>query len=201
MERSQLILRENKDSDFWLGRDKTLQGKNWTEQILDLNKIDAAMTTDSDLISLIKDLDSRKRMYNGNNRLIGTSEKKRVLDEITGVRGPWRGENLDAYFFNLNGQWYKEADHRVKNGTIKATKVYEIQPLMKDGFTSFKYFDDHKIFTTLEGKEVYYFYPRGETVAWFYASSVRAGLGCDGNPNGSSSALGVRAKFLGLPEK
>ena len=39
---------------------------------------------------------------------------------------------------------------------------------------------------------LYYWYPRNGTVAGFGADSDRANLGCNGNPRGSSSALGVR---------
>lgn len=192
------ILVRDKESMLYLAKHRILQKNNWEKQIRELAERKGDMAETSEFLDLRDLLDSRKKVYDGRGSLVSTSEKTSLLDEMVAQRDPWRAEYFGNRFFQYNGRWYMESGFRVINNEIKATKIKEIRlKLMKNGLTSFKYFDEDGLATKLKGKEVYfyphYFYPQSNnSVAWFNADSVGAYLGCCRNPSGSNEGLGVR---------
>src|SRR3989344_5457536 len=157
--RKDLIKRITKDDEFHLSKGLYLPKNNWKDQILKLDNVKAKMTPSRDLIDLIIDLDHGKRMYYGNGNLISPTEKQFILKNITERRGPWRGENLDNYFHNFNGQYCMDTEHVVIDGDIVNLKRVPISFVREDGWTSLKYFDEDGLATKLKGREVYFYPP------------------------------------------
>jgi len=116
-----------------------------------------------------------------------------IFEDITVVRDPWRTEWLDAYFKEEKGQMY------IYTRNTKKREKLDKDTLMEDKLPGID-FNDLFSNSTKQGLPklnvkagvLYYWYPRNGTVAGFGADSDRANLGCNGNPRGSSSALGVR---------
>jgi len=187
------ILVRDEDSKLYLAKYRTLQNNNWEQQIRKLAERKGFITEIRDFLDLRYLLDSRRKVYDGSDNLISTQEKQQRLDEMVARRDPWRAEYFGNRFFEHNRKGYMESGFRVINNEIKPTSVKEINPLMPNGWTSFKYFDENGLAIKLKGQvEVYYYAPVNGSVAGFNADSDGAYLGCNGNPSISNAGLGVR---------
>ena len=186
------ILVRDKDSNLYLTKQRILQEHNWEGQIRKLAKRKGYMSLISDFFDLKDLLDSRKRVYDGKGSLISPNGKKQFLDELCGLRNPWRAEYFGNRFFKYNDKWYMDSNFRVINGEITHLSRKEINPIMKDGWTSFKYFDEDGLVTKLKGHEIFVGQPMNNAVAGLGAGSDWAFLVCDWGPRGSGPAFGVR---------
>ena len=190
------VLVRDKDSLLYSAKHRTLQNNNWETQIRKLDERKGFMTEISDLLELRNLLNSRRRVFDGKGDLISTSEKQSLLDENFGVRDPWRAEYLGNRVFEYNERLYMESGFRAIDNQIRPTRVKEIHPkVMKNGYTSYKYFDEDGLAIKLTGNEVYFYYPRKNCVVGFWAGFGGADLGCFRYPDDSYSLLGVRASF------
>lgn len=191
------IFLRNEAPRLYLTKNRLLQGNNWEQQIKKLAKRKGFMTDMFDFLELRLLLDSRKKVFDGRGNLISTKEKQEILDEMVGIRNPLRGECFGNRFIHYSDEVYMESNFVVKDNKIMPLKINKIYPLMqggfKEGLTSFKYFNENKLATKLEGKEVYYRPTLYDGyVAWFYTSSDGAWLNCNSNPDVPNLGIGVR---------
>jgi len=146
------------------------------------------------LYQLIETIKGNRKTYDGDKKEIDSKKIELFYDEITGVRGPWRGEHLDGEFGD-NTITY----HKFVNGKFqKVTEELE-DCLMQDKLPGIDLEDWVKNPNSqgLPRKEAkkgssYHGFPRDGAAAWFSADSVWAGLSCDGGPRVSYAGLGVR---------
>ena len=173
--------------NLYVSDNKILHGNNWYKCHEELNKQELLMLTIPEFIHYIKYL---KQNPNSNNT--------KILDDILTVRSPWRAEWLDAKFDRNNITYNKINNNKLE----EVTETLE-ECLMEDklpGIDLEYWLNNHTnqglpLKNTPKGK-LYYYHTRNDTVAWFDAFSVRAGLDCGGGPDGSDSDLGVRAARL-----
>mgnify|MGYP001578564879 CR=1 FL=1 len=121
------------------------------------------------------------------------------------VREPWRAEWLDADFKYLDAKGHQVASdkkgtlsinykHQLKNGVLVPQYGGSLETcLMEDRKIGLASMNKQGL-PTKEGNDFDYYSPRKDnnSVARFWASSVRAGLYCYGGPAYSYSSLGVR---------
>lgn len=136
-------------------------------------------------------------------------------DKLTGKRL----ENIYLHFTTNhinNGAWsWLNAKFVKENNNIELETVTGIDPtgslitkkttlekcLMKDGYIDLEFnkqglaVKKSKTQEYKQGQNIYFLYPRENTVARFYSNSKWADLNCDGNPVGSDASLGVFASF------
>ena len=133
-------------------------------------------------------LDSKK-VFDGNGKKLNPLEIEAINEEIFGLRAPWRGEHLDATFYNGKISY----DHHLN-------KYLELIPGraedLKMGVAKYCRIDllscNEQGLPTKEGNDINYWYPRDSAVARFIAYSDWAGLDCLRDPQISDVALGVR---------
>ena len=126
------------------------------------------------------------------------AESENIYNDITQVRDPWRSEWLDAYFEKRKDGFYVLTGNKTKAEKLEDCLMTDKTPgINLDDWVSGTNVTNQGLPKTKSKKgDLYYWLPRNERVARFYAGSGRADLGCDGDPRGSNSALGVRrAKF------
>lgn len=118
-------------------------------------------------------------------------EYQAILEEIVGVRSPWRGENLDDYFVEENGVMYDLTQNRAHKeklaGCLMQDRTINLADWLKNPTPQGLPKSDVK-----DGNLLFWF-PRLDSVAGFDAYSNRANLYCYGDPAGRNSYLGVRA--------
>jgi len=115
---------------------------------------------------------------------------------------------LDASFKEENGVMKMLSEHRtiVKNGNkiLESQKIENLEScLTEDCFSDLK-FNSQGLLTTksssqnyVQGKNIYFWYPRDMGVAGFCADSDRASLDCNWDPSVQGSGLGVFAVAQG----
>jgi hypothetical protein len=117
----------------------------------------------------------------------------------------WHGEWQDAYFKEEKGKMYMHGSGRFNNkGELEFLTGVDITGtyLAKDGYANIsqrtnitpqglcKTKDSRDDY--VKGENMYFWYPRNNSVARFDAFSDWAGFYCIGVPSGSGSSLGVR---------
>jgi len=140
----------------------------------------------------------------GKGKRVPKDKLDQILDEIMGVRNPWRAEWLDADFKILNkkgevvsdkGELHLLSRHILQNGVLVPTYKANIEGkyLASDSQIDATSFNEYGLATKV-GTDFYQWFPRKDnnSVARFCAYSGRAVLGCDGDPDYSDSGLGVR---------
>ena len=130
-----------------------------------------------------------------------------ILEEISKVRSPYRGEWLDADFKVKNNELYINSGHTLKNGHLEPLYSEKLEPcLMENDNVALSSFNKQGL-PTQSGSDFYYWkpVPDNTSVARFGVNSVRAGLDCNGHPQNSDGSLGVRlclskarANFVGV---
>ncbi len=196
--RKDLIKIVKKDHELHLSEFPYLPNHNWSQHHHKLHTIQAVMTPSRDLIDLILELQSGKKMFHGNGDIISSTRKKEILDYIIKKVNPWRAENLDNYFHVFNDETYMDTNHIVLNNKIEHTKRDKVDFIGQFGLTSFKYFNKDGLASKLKGEEVRFNYPENNRIARFSADSGGAGLYCGRDPTYSDTELGVRTKFYSI---
>lgn len=140
-----------------------------------------------------------KTVYNGKGDKIAKTQLETFYNDVTQVRNPLRIEWLDSKFEEQGGKMY------ITYPVFKGNKWdYVKEPLEeclmqdKTAGIDINYWLNNATSQGLPPKNcatgsLYYWYPRNDTVAGFWAVSVWAGLGCSRGPSGSRESLGVRA--------
>jgi len=136
--------------------------------------------------------------YDGKGNQIPSTQLTKILNEVLEVRSPWRSEWLDAKF-TKSGEKLQITYHKINsNGTLEeVTEQLDPDTLMKDKQIAIDSWLNNSTSQGLPRKnfsdgQLYYWYPREDRVAGFYAGSYRASLDCLWNPLSSYASLGVR---------
>jgi hypothetical protein len=172
---------------LYVGKEKELHGKNWDDAREELHQRGDRMPTISEYVTFINHLRSKD-----------DAEAKQILDEIYGVRNPWRSEWLDAKF-SVTGGLVRMGSYAFTDTGVSQTYVYLPNVLMQDkkpGIDLDSWLRDNEHGVSKEGisdGKLWYWPPRDGTVARFDADSNGADLDCGGDPIDSYSSLGVRA--------
>ena len=145
-----------------------------------------------------------KDVYDVSGRKIDEKTLRNYFEDIFKAKAPWRAENIDEDFKVTKDRLYANSNHRLENGILapQSPRILDKNTLMKDktpgisleswleaptrqGFPSKK----------TESGNLYYWAPmkNNNSVARFYAYSVRAILDCVRYPSYRYSYLGVRA--------
>jgi len=180
---------------------KGLFDMDWNEQHEQLSQNGMHMLTIRKFVDFLNLLKTGKA-YDGNGNRISERELDSILDDIlTALRNPWRAEYLDAYFEEKNGVLHINYNHRIKNGKLIALNSEPLEEcLMRDKVPGInldswlKTADKHGLPTTrTKNGDLYYWHPRENRVAGFYADSNWAVLDCDWDPESSYPSIGVHA--------
>ena len=138
--------------------------------------------------------------FDGKGNRVDGRKLNEILDEIMGVRSPWRGEHLDASFKKMADKFTIDYGHRLANGQLIAINSEPLEEhLREDCKVDLSSFNKHGL-PTKEGNDFDYWYPRCNqlpvNVARFGADSGGADLVCDRDPTDTDVALGVRPARL-----
>ena len=194
--------------DLLVAMDRTHQGKTWQNAWNALRQEDAHMLTIRQYADFLNLLNSGKA-YDGNGKQIPSLQLAELFNDITQVRSPWRAEWLDAKFSKINvgrkmlvvpKTEMQISYHVLNNGQLKEIVEPLEECLMRNktrGIDMNCWLSNANYQglppADINSGELWYRHPQNSRVARFVASSVRAGLYCDGDPTGSNSSLGVRA--------
>jgi hypothetical protein len=191
--------------DLYVGKNRELNGKNWNESIkiiyqnkmpINVNgtKINAEMPTPYEFMTFVNYL------LSGTIKDLSDTERQNILNDILKT-GNYRGNHLNAKFvedtngFNNLGIETATFD---ASGKLVKTKTSLEQYLGQDGWADINSINKQGLLTKSygsnyeQGKNAYFWTPIKGRVARFDASSDGASLGCDWDPGGSNSSLGVR---------
>ena len=121
-------------------------------------------------------------------------------------RSKFNGKNcctwLNSLFKEENGKWFVEEDLRVETDAqsrkyLRGTRVSLDNCIGEKCYIDLN-FNPQNLPTTkssaekyAQGKNLYFWHPKNESVAGFFADSDWAGLVCDRDPTGADSSLGV----------
>ena len=181
--------------DLLVSMEKTHFDNNWHQAHEELNKENEFMLTIRQYIDFINLLKSGNA-FDGRGNKVHNNKLDSILDEILTVRDPWRAEHLDARF-DVN---FINYNHRVINGKLEAQTSEPLEDCLMTDKTSGISLDYWLKSATKQGLppvntpdgDLWYWHPRNDTVAGFYAGSSRVYLFCNKNPLGSDASLGVR---------
>ena len=182
--------------DLLVSQNKDYFGKNWYQTHEALVKEGSFMLTPRQFFDFVLALDSGKRIYNGNGRLVDSSVKTIILDKIMAKRDSWRVEWLDAYFVEKEGRLYMQSSHtRLADGRLVPMTSEPLEKcLMTNCYTDLRNINRQGLPIKESKKhEIYFWYPANGRVSGFGAFSGRAGLYCDWVVQFSSAGLGVRS--------
>ena len=186
---------------LYVAKERTLQGKNWEETHREIIPKGFVMQTPYEFMTFLTYLKDSKNIPDLKER-----ERKEILDDILKT-GDWRGEWLNAKFVKQKES--KDLDVSYVTGMDKKGSLITKQEpleacLNKDAYSTFN-LNKQGLLTQpsgdnsyKQGKNIYFWYPRENTVARFLANSDRAGLLCNWSPDYLDAGLGVR---LAIPTK
>ena len=178
-----------------VSQDKDHFSKNWYQAHRSLAKEGSFMLNPRQFFDFVLALDSGKRIYNGNGKLVDSSIKTRILDEIMAKKEPWKGEWLDAYFVEKEGKLYIQSSHtKLADGRLVPMTSEPLEKcLMTNCYTDLRNINRQGLPIKESKKhEIYFWHPANGRVSWFGVNSVRAGLVCDRDARYSGAGLGVR---------
>ena len=186
---------------LYVAKERTLQGKTWEETHREIIPKGFVMQTPYEFMTFLTYLKDSKNIPD-----LKEKERKEILDDILKT-GDWRAEWLNAKF--VKGKGHRNLDIQYVTGIDrKGSLITKQEPLEaclnKNDYVTFN-LNKQGLLTQSsgdnsykQGKNIYFWYPRENTVAWFLTYSDRAGLSCYGGPDGSNAGLGVR---LAIPTK
>ncbi|MDP2673087.1 MAG: hypothetical protein Q8O84_04710 [Nanoarchaeota archaeon] len=178
--------------NLYFAKERKFLGENWFNSHKKLQENGERMPTIPEFVELLK--------YSKEN-------DKKLYNEITKVRSPWRAEWLDANFKVKDKELYINYNHVLdKNGNLipKNSEILDENTLMSDKTPgiSLDDFVEGKNITNqglpnkkIESGNLYYWHPRSDnnSVAWFGADDDWAFLNGSRIPSYTDSSLGVRA--------
>ncbi len=155
-------------------------------------------------LNVITAHEGKSALYTADNKKIPRDEVEDLYKYFTsGHRnGCWTW--LDSYFKEMSGRLEILTNHRViQTGTQKTLEARSQQPLepcLKEDCYVNLVFNQQGLPTKKarnqvyqQGKNIYFYHPKENAVAWFRADAGRADLNCDGDPRFSIAGLGVFA--------
>ncbi len=177
---------------------------NWTQAmqlIQSLSPLNSPLYFNKALFLLYKGIEDPKfKIYNGLRNLIPLDERAYIFNDITEKRNPYRAEWLHVEFKEKGKKLYITTPRIQSDGKV----IIQEEELDKDTLMEDKKpgisLEDWLKNPTLQGfprKKIkagalFYWFPRNNTVARFYADSDRVGLDCDGDRRFSDPCLGLR---------
>ncbi len=195
-----IILPRKDSKDILVSQTRTDQDLNWYKTHEVLHQEGFLMPTPRQFFDFLNLLQSKRRVYNGKGNPLNPNTRNDILNDILEQREPWRAEYLDAYFAEIKDKMHIFYDHRTIHGELRATKVEPLEEcLMEEGYINLTGINKQglptkksRAQTYRQEKNIYFWQPSDDSVAWFGAVSVGVGLSCSGDPQGSFSGLGVR---------
>ena len=154
--------------------------------------------------------EGKSSLQDGNGRNIPRNEAQNLWQYLSSTnRSQFNGETcwtwLDAFFkHDKTSGIYMETDHSVvaqgRKKVLQGKKLtLDAHITNQDGWAELS-FNKQGLANKpssqngyIQGSNMYFWYPRKNQVAWFYADSGWAGLDCDRDPTGTNSSLGVFA--------
>ena len=109
-----ILLPENKNHpDILVQAQRSYLGLNWYETHKALSNSGSFMPSPREFFDFLRMVDSKKRVYDASGNPVNATAIDILKDEILGKREPYRGENLDAYFADIDGRMYMFSHHRL----------------------------------------------------------------------------------------
>src|SRR3989338_9533015 len=170
--------------DLLVSQNKDYFGKNWYQTHEALVKEGSFMLTPRQFFDFVLALDSGKRIYSGNGKLVDSSIKTRILDDIMTKREPWHGEWFDAYFVEKEGKLYMQYSHtRLADGKLVPMTSEPLEKcLMTNCYTDLRNINRQGLPIKESKKhEIYFWHPANGRVSRFRVDSGRAFLSCNGD--------------------
>ncbi len=159
---------------LYVAENKTLFGKNWFESDKKLQSNGERMLTPLEFVEFLK--------YTRINF-------PKIYEDITTIRSPWRAEWINADFKVKDNKLYINSEILDRN-TLMEDKRISLEDYLNKNHTPQGLPNKN-----VKSGDLYYWYPRSDnnSVARFYADSVRTDLCCNRNRSYWDSDLGVRA--------
>ena len=171
---------------LYVAKQKSLLNSNWQDSYEELKKQQSKMLSPLEFVNFLQYLRA------------GNAELKALYGEITAVREPWRAEFLGASL-SMKGKQHYITYPKFNNNSIEdVTEELDKDTSMTDRKISLEGWLDNPTKQGLPRKDTakgsfYYWKPEAGRVARFGAGPGGAYLGCNGDPQYSDSALGVRS--------
>ena len=161
---------------LYVAKQRTHQDVDWNQTHEELAKENSRMLTIPEFVKFVNYL---------RNGYSDRDEAEQILDDILTKRHPWRAEWLDASFEITPQGNYILTKNKTQRDRLETSLMQDCEA---DIFGS----ANTQGLPTKQGNEFNYWFPRNNSVARFYASSLWVGLSCSRSPDGRLSALGVR---------
>ncbi len=189
--------------DLYVAKSLSHHSKNWYQCHEALQDEGNSMLTLRQFVDFLNLLKSGKA-FDGKGKQVSSSELEAILKEITEQRDPWRAEWLDADFKVIKNKLHLNYEHRHVQGKLQPQRSEPLQGCLMEDKTPGIDLEDYLKRATLQGLppaevksgSLYYWKPMSDnnSVAWFGADAGWSNLLCRGDPQDSSSALGVRRR-------
>lgn len=197
--------------DLLVAAETTYQNKNWNQVHEELKKEDSFMLNPRQFADFLKLLKSGNA-FDGNKNKVDSKELEQILKDILEIRNPWRSEWLDHKYSSKSKGLFKGSQlcvtyHKFDSSgkLVEVTEDLDSDTLMEDK-TPRIHLEEWINNSNNQGLPrsrisdggLYYWKPTEGRVAGFRACAGGVNLGCDRDPLGSNSGLGVRhAKIFG----
>ena len=161
----------------------------WKESHHALAREGCFMLTIRQFVDFILHLRNSRIVIDGNGKVLTESRRKDILYSIlSDTIG--RGELLNAYFKMVDKKlwiqdWQGEINHILDSSSLLNDTHIDLNSLNWQGLP-----------TKSVKKGIYYYFPRGYSVASFTTIAGMVSLNCNADLNGSHSNIGVRAAKL-----
>ena len=192
--------------DIGVAVERTHHHKHWYQAHEALHHEGSFMLSLRQFVDFLNLLKSGKAYYASGDKA-GTQTLNSILDEILAVRGPWRGEWLDADFKVINNTLHINYNHKLTNNQLQPQYSEPLEDYLMETKTPGIYLDSWLRDATPQGLpskktrsgDIHYWAPASDnnSVAGFDSDGGGAGLCCYRVPSDSDSPIGVRqAKIL-----
>ena len=183
--------------DLLVSTDRSHLGRNWNDAYEALRQEDSFMLNPRQFVDFLSLLKSGEA-YDGNGKRVNREKLGSVLDDIVKVKSPVRAEWLDAKFSKqgtIRKKWYM--GYRDFQGNEIINPLEDCLRSDKVPGIDLNYWLSNATSQGLPPSNntdggLYYWHPRDGAVVRFGAGSDWVFLGCNGYPDFSDSALGVR---------
>jgi len=172
--------------DLYFAKERTLLDYNWYNTHRELQSKGLKMPTIPEFVEFLKYL-----------RADPTAENTKVYKEIIEKRDPRRVEWLDAKFIEEDGALKIQYHIFDDNRRLVPHKEDLEGCVMEDCYVSLDFNNQglptkkSKSQEYKQGENIYFWHPRENKVAWFYANFDWTSLNCSRDPDISYSNLGV----------